>query len=284
MSVTSPEWSYSKHAAHELELPSCYTNPRSVDAWLHRRMLEMVRPLLQQFPEGSWMTVGDGRYGSDANFLENAGVSAVATNISGATLAQAKEKGFIRAYQTENAEHLSAGDDSFGFVLCKESYHHFPRPSVAFYEMLRVAKIGVVLIEPAEGSARPLDFIKATVKKVLRKDQSNLFEESGNFIYRVNVREIEKMMTALNYDCIAFKRFNNFYHASLAGGEWRLLSPQAALTRLGIAVQDYLCSMRLMNHGLVCVIALKGAPPARLQHRLRSAGYTIRLLPKNPFR
>jgi ubiquinone/menaquinone biosynthesis C-methylase UbiE len=284
MSVKPSEWSYQKHAAQELGLPSCYTTPNSIDAWLHRRMLDLVRPLIGHSSEAHWLTVGDGRYGSDAHFLESAGVSAVATNISVATLVQAKERGFIKAYQAENAEFLSASDGSFDFVLCKESYHHFPRPTVAFYEMLRVARIGVVLIEPAEGHRRLLDFAKTVVKRVLRKGSSDLFEESGNFIYRTSVREKEKMMTALNHECIAFKRFNTFYHPTLAAGEFRLLSPRAALTRIGIAVQDCLCALRLMNHGLVAVVAFKYTPSVSLQHSLREVGYSLRFLPKNPYR
>lgn len=39
-------------------------------------------------------------------------------------------------------------DDAFDYVLCKDSYHHMPRPMIALYQMLRVARRAVVLIEP----------------------------------------------------------------------------------------------------------------------------------------
>ena len=54
----------------------------------------------------------------------------------------------IKNYKIENAENLSFEDKTIDFILCKESYHHFPRPMVALYEMLRVARNGVLLIEP----------------------------------------------------------------------------------------------------------------------------------------
>lgn len=59
-----------------------------------------------------------------------------------------KEIGYIYNYSKENLESLSFNNESFDFVLCKESFHHLPRPYIGLYEMLRVSKIGVVLLEP----------------------------------------------------------------------------------------------------------------------------------------
>src|SRR3989338_3258560 len=181
MNLAAHAWSYARHEEFERQtsqLPSCYSHPDSVDAWRHRRMLEFLRPLLEEFPGARWMTIGDGRFGSDAHFLFRNGATALATSISDATLAEAKARGFIREYRIENAEHLSASDAAHDFVLCKESYHHFPRPPVAFYEMLRVSGIAVALIEPFEGGGRLLNGLKTLAKKILRQDDSVLFEEA----------------------------------------------------------------------------------------------------------
>ena len=151
-----PKWSYSRHEEQELavvhsdDVPSCYTNPESVDAWRHSRMHDTVLPLIKEFPNATWLTIGDGRFGSDAHYLETQNVDVVASSLTDATLRIAKDRGFIHKYRAENAEHINLPDDSFDFILCKESLHHFPRPSIAFYEMLRVSKLGVVLIEPIE--------------------------------------------------------------------------------------------------------------------------------------
>ena len=283
---SSVTWSYDKHVDHERQatkLPSCYANPTSVDAWRHRRMLDSVRPLTTEFPGSRWMTVGDGNFGSDAYFLERTGVKAVATSISDSTLALAKAQGLIQEFRVENAENISAPDASYDFVLCKESYHHFPRPSVAFYEMLRVAKTAVVLIEPSEGPVRLLDYLKIFVKTTIRNDESVLFETSGNFIYRLNIREVEKMATALNLGCVAYRPFNDFYHPRLSGQGFGTLSVATLLTKFGLAIQNILCDLRLMNYGLTTVMVFKSLPSDDLRKKLKKAGFRLTILAKNPY-
>src|SRR5208337_2440742 len=100
MRCTEPEWSYSRHYNHtrasvEEELPSCYSSPRSIDAWRHNRMKRIIMPLLKGFPGATWMTIGDGAYGSDAHFLRENGADVLATNINDDRLKIALEKGFI---------------------------------------------------------------------------------------------------------------------------------------------------------------------------------------------
>ena len=137
--MKSVEESYRLQAAAEDEMgmPSRYTAPASVDNWRHTRMLESALPLIAAHPGSSWITVGDGRYGSDAGFLHGRGVAVTATTLTDERLRVAFERGLIPAYRAENAEKLSYSDDAIDFVLCKEAYHHFPRPPVALYEMLR---------------------------------------------------------------------------------------------------------------------------------------------------
>ncbi|MEZ5593447.1 MAG: class I SAM-dependent methyltransferase [Gammaproteobacteria bacterium] len=120
----------------------------TVDAWRHLRMYQTIDPILEVDPQSKWLTVGDGRYGKDAKYIIEKGSDALATDISEYLLMEAKNIGYINKYKLENAELLSFQDSMFDYVLCKESYHHFPRPMVALYEMLRVTKKGVFLIEP----------------------------------------------------------------------------------------------------------------------------------------
>ncbi len=120
----------------------------TVDAWRHQRMYQVLDPILITEPQSKWLTVGDGRYGKDAKYITEKGGDALATDISKHLLKEAKDLGYITKYKVENAESLTFHDLTFDYVLCKESYHHFPRPMLALYEMLRVAKSGVLLIEP----------------------------------------------------------------------------------------------------------------------------------------
>ncbi len=71
------DWSYKRHTNHEIThaqselFPSAYTNSQSIDAWRHRRMQEIILPLIKFYPQSTWMTVGDGNFGSDAFFLRD---------------------------------------------------------------------------------------------------------------------------------------------------------------------------------------------------------------------
>ena len=147
--------SYERQAAHGAspELPSRFAAPGSVDNWRHDRMLSCVKPLVRMLPAARWLTVGDGSYGADAAYLQSCGVEVVASSLNADSLKIAAQRGYIRKYQQENAERLSLGDEEVDFVLCKLAFHHFPRPPIALYEMLRVARRGLVLIEPLEGGA-----------------------------------------------------------------------------------------------------------------------------------
>jgi ubiquinone/menaquinone biosynthesis C-methylase UbiE len=282
-------WSYDQHTQHELELaqkttlPSCYSRPHSIDAWRHRRMLASALPVVKAFPQARWLTVGDGAFGSDAFFLRSFGIDVTATSISTHTLEIAHAQGLIDKYAAENAEALSLPDNAVDFVLCKESFHHFPRPALAFYEMLRIACKAVVLIEPAEGPRRPLAALKAFTKRLLRKDRSDQFEPSGNFIFRISIREICKMLTALGHPCLAWKGFNDFWYPRFAAADSRKLSAATVGTQLGIAVQDCLTSARLLNFGLATLVCFKVQPSHRLKMNLRQSGFAVEDLPQNPY-
>lgn len=281
--------SYDRHTEHEKNLaqvpnlPSCYSSPNSVDAWRHRRMLEPILPIIESFPKAQWLTVGDGRFGSDAYFLAGHGADVTATSISTHTLEVAHSQGFISKFAAENAEAFTLADNSVDFVLCKESYHHFPRPALAFYEMLRIARHAMVLVEPMEGPRRPLEVLKAGVKRVLRDDLSDQFESSGNFLYRISVRETYKMLTAVGYPCMAWKGINDFWYPRFGPADSNRLSLGAVGTRLGIAVQDALSTIRLLNHGLAVMICFKMPPTEALATGLKKIGFTLEILPKNPY-
>ena len=287
MNHNDPAWSYAAHRAHETNakeaLPSCYTSPDSIDAWRHERMYEHLLPLVKAYPGATWMTIGDGRYGCDAYFLAQHGADVLATSLSDQTLSIAHQRGYIEKFRADNAERLAAADDSHDFVLCKESYHHFPRQAIAFYEMLRVSRRAVILIEPQETSIKLLDHAKQVIKKVIRHDKTAVFEESGNFVYKVDIGEIEKMMTALNYQMIAVCRFNDFYHPRLSHRPFASRSLPTFITRLGIKVQNLLCRLKTMDYGLACVVAFKFAPAEDIARDLRRHGFRLRYLPKNPY-
>jgi SAM-dependent methyltransferase len=276
--------SYESQARSEalMGMPSAYTDPGSIDHWRHLRMQSLIKGLVLALPTARWMTVGDGRYGSDAAYLKSIGADVLATSLTDERLKIASEQGFIGRYQIENAEQLSCADGAFDFVFCKESYHHFPRPPIALYEMLRAARVGAVLIEPLH-NPRLLDTVKRGIKRLLRGDTEFNFEPSGNFLYRINVHELGQLMCAMGNHTIALRGINDFFHPRLsrerAGGRaWPFL-----LTRLGVALQDVLARLGLLGYGLCCVVAFNGTPSTALLNALRREGFQIIDLPRNPY-
>jgi SAM-dependent methyltransferase len=282
--VEQIEHSYRRQASSEdaMELPSRYLRPHSIDNWRHTRMLDLTAAIRRACPGASWLTVGDGRYGSDAAYLHAQGVDVVATSLTDEKLRHAHAQGHIPAYRAENAERLSQGDGSVDFVLCKEAYHHFPRPPVALYEMLRVARVAVVLIEPLD-NPRLLDGMKAIAKRLLRGDREQQFEPSGNFLYRLNIRELGKLMTAMGGRTLAFKGINDFYHARLGDCDARALNFGSAITKAGVVLQDLLSAGGLLGYGLGCVVVFKGDAETVQLQALRGAGFSVVELPRNPY-
>lgn len=274
--------SQSQHEIHEmLEIPATIAAESTVGAWRHRRLLEPVLVFAEPFPDALWLTVGDGRYGSDAAFLGRHGIRAIASSITDATLRQAKAAGYIEEYRVENAEHLSFADESVGFVLCKESYHHFPRPPVALYEMLRVAKHAVILIEPMEEARRILDALKAMAKRSIGRE-TMVFEPSGNFLYRLNPRELGKLLCAINQPGFALRRMNDCYlprfEKEQAVGTWG-----GWLSRQMVNAQDICCRLGLMSWGIGIFVILKSDLRPTMLSAADRGKFSIVRLPANPY-
>jgi len=222
------ERSYQRHADYypslhnsngeATDLENVFNNT-SVDRWRHERMYQMINPLIEDNDKATWLTVGDGRFGKDAKYLLDKGADAHASDISDALLKKSHEAGYLPKYSEENAEALSFKDCHFDYTFCKESYHHFPRPMVAVYEMLRVSKKGIFLIEPNDIHvdsgclARAFWQCKNTLKSILGKplNKKHNFEEVGNYLFSVSQREIEKVAMGLNYKYVAFKYLNDVY-------------------------------------------------------------------------
>lgn len=262
----------------------------TVDAWCRLRIISSVDPILQAFPDARWVTVGDGRYGSDAHYLESQGIDVLATDISDVLLTAGLRDGFIHKAQRENAEALSLETDQFDFALCKDSLHHFPRPYTAIYEMLRVAKQGIFLIEPNDElylTRIPEIVYKALKESIFRifgrRSQPHQYEVVGNYIYGFSRREIEKIALGLNFPTVAFRALNNYY---IDGVEDELLASKGPLyrkVRFMIAWRNLLSFLRLKPSSILVAFIAKHELSPELEQSLFVAGYEIRRLPRNPY-
>ncbi len=209
----------------------------TVDFWRHDRFYTSITPIAEFFKDKKWLTVGDGRYGLDSIKLKNKfNINALPSDLSSSMLEKSKEDGRILDYSIQNIEDLSFNDESFDVVFCNESFHHLPRPIIGLYEMLRVAKEAVVLIEPLEEPRKPplnkkkyiLCALKLIVSKLINKKISpyipkdeyyynihDYFEESGNYVYSISLIELNKIVHALDLGGIAFFRLNDYYKSGI---------------------------------------------------------------------
>jgi SAM-dependent methyltransferase len=252
-------------------------------------------PLLQAYPGAHWLTVGDGRYGSDAHYLNSRGAEATASDISDVLLREGQAMGYIPRFSKENAEALSFPDDAFDFVLCKESYHHFPRPMKALYEMLRVGRRAVLLLEPTDhyvfGNAAQAAFRGMLAfldrlglfKLLLGKPiQRHTYEDVGNYVYKISVREMEKVALGLNCPVLAYRGLNQYHLSGSEGLPSAAFSWAKLRLRLMTALLDALSTLRLSAPQSLAVIVFKEVPNEACLLALKKAGYRVRHLPRNP--
>ena len=249
-------------------------------------MYRLLNPVLESDPCAAWLTVGDGRFGLDARYILEHGGDVVVSDISEVLLKEGVRKGLIPSYRVENAEAMTAADDQFDYVFCKEAYHHFPRPGIALYEMLRVARKAVVLIEPAD------EFIYESCLSIVahlvgrlrgRTLEKYSFEESGNFVYSISRREIEKVALGLNLPLVAFKGINDAY---FEGVEYEALSengPLQAKVKRQITAADRRCRLGWRQHKVLCAAIFLCPPEGDMRQRLTRDGFSVIDIPPNPY-
>lgn len=197
---------HNKHTASETEFSRLHESYLDLESLYSQDAYRLGFELGEFF--GKWnysvVTIGDGRIGMDAVRLKIHGAKHVLpTDVSADMLELGKSRGIIDEYSVENAERMSFADNAFDFTFCRHAYHHMPRPWIAVYEMLRVARKGVVIIEPQDQAG--------TIYNVLKTLQAGSgrmvgdYEESGNFVYRLSLRELCKIGLGLNLPMLAYK-------------------------------------------------------------------------------
>jgi ubiquinone/menaquinone biosynthesis C-methylase UbiE len=258
----------------------------TVNAWRHARTLRLLNPFIDTYPEAHWLTVGDGRYGREAHYILSRGGQATASDISDTLLKEGAETGFISAYSRQNAENMTFGDKEFDFVLCKESYHHFPRPPVALYEMIRVARVGVILIEPTDqeiGASVRWKIFRRTVDTLRRlkgyEIRRHVFEKSGNYVYGISRRELEKAALGMSMPTIAFRGINDYYLEGVESAEANVNSRLFRRVKRRIALNDLFCGLGLKPHSKTCATLFLEPPSEELRHKLHDTGFEITDLP-----
>lgn len=289
------EW-YNRHFPTEISKAEYLKNnsaaQKTIGNWLQQIFFSCLDPLFSKERKSTWLTVGDA-YGFDAAYLLSRGAENVlATDLNSDFLKIASENGLISDYAAENAEKLSFDQNGFDFVLCKESYHHFPRPYAAMYEMIRVAKKGVVIIEPQDPISKMPVLLAITnlaakinpalIKHVWKNQFS--YEPVGNYVYKVSEREFEKLAAGLGLPMVAFKQINpNFYHKNLQHIKPEFSKHPFRVVYLKKAFLDLLMRCHLLPGQVLCAIVFKEMPGSEELRRMRKSGYKTVGIPCNPY-
>lgn len=283
------------------EIHESWFREDTVDFWRHNRLYEAAR-CMDHRSELEWLTVGDGRYGLDAIRIAKLGFARVLpTDINEVNLKVSAERGHFAEYRAENLEDLSFEDNSFDVTFCKEAYHHCPRAPRALSEMLRVSRHAVVLVEPRD---RLIDGAVPNRKMLLRKlinrlpfikmsesDVSErfllggepIYEPSGNFVYSISSRELEKMALGCNYPALALKGFSDHY---IQGCETEVADESSAMFReikSRIAELDDICARGGQPESHLMAVIFKTKPDERTVARLRECGWYVKHLTRNPY-
>ena len=276
------------------KIADAWLNTNTLDYWRHDRMLNLIKPFLRK--NESWLTIGDGRYGSESSWLKRHGVNCHASDMHTNLLEVAYKKGFIESYSKQNAEELNFQSESFDYVLIKETLHHLPRPWLAIYEAYRVCKKGVIIIEPNDsypyGSIFQILFInfKTLLKKLMKKrvfPYEYNFETVGNFIYSINKRELEKFLLGMHKTLIAFNNINDqHFHGieqiKLDSNKIRDKIISFKLKTI-ILIKDILSNIGFLNYSIGEVVLFKKKPLATTIHNMKEYNWKYKILPKNPY-
>jgi SAM-dependent methyltransferase len=288
------ERSYARHAqgfANDLidpkrqKIAASWFDHSTIDYWRHSRAYEIADYLGGQ-PGEKWLTIGDGRFGLDSVRLTARGVANVLpTDIDETLLKAAKEKGVLKDYSVENAEQLSFQNGSFDYVFCKEALHHFPRPAIALYEMLRVSRKGVVLIEPKDRIGSPRRLLGVLARRLLgrarRHMDTNFYEEDGNYIFSISPRDMEKVALAINMPQLAFKGLNDYYEPGLEFEP--MASDRARKVLRRVKYLDFQCWLGFESHQILMAALFYEPVTKDVRKKMESAGWDFIDLPRNPY-
>ena len=283
-----------EHSKQNINWKSYESDRNTTDRWRHLRMVDFAECFASE--DDLWLTIGD-QSGHDSLMLKEAGIShVVASSLDTSRLKLAHESGEIEKYLEINAEVISLPDDSFDYVLCKEALHHMPRPMLAIYEMLRVARKGIIFIEPQDTlidwpATKDNTFWRHIEGEQItygRHDNDVAFPSSRidwyedgpfNYVYTLSKREVRKICLGMGIPVYAIKCFNDYYKAEWAEQPAEPESEGFKNTLEQIQLWDTLCKSSGRPFVYLTGILFKQPPVPVLQEKLKSKGYEITLTP-----
>ncbi len=254
---------------HDGVLPYSKRRDNTFGQYVANCQLMSLEPFARTLENSTAVTICDGR-GVEASFLTQMGLTTTATDLCAINLQSLSGNSTFHNWSEENAESLSFPDEYFDWGMVKAGLHHLPRPLVGLYELLRVSREGIIVMEGHDGGG-----LRA-IRKLFAQYRD--WEESGNYVYRFRHREIEKICLGLNLPGFATQTRLTPYRA-----KYELITKgtigytaRVALNRLGNKV--------LQQQGnLFATVIFKSEPSDEQIELLASGGFSYRQLPRNPY-
>ena len=162
-----------------------------------------------------------------AEVLARHGARVTGIDVSPEAVGRARERarryGFRGDFHVADAEHLPFRNRSFDVVAVHDGLHHLDEPSRAVAEMGRVARDGVLILEPARA---------ALTRVAIRLGWAEEVEEAGNLVRRLAVPEVRAWLSAMGFDQVAWRRTLMYYpHEPFAWFRWFDSAPGYGLVR-----------------------------------------------------
>jgi SAM-dependent methyltransferase len=164
------------------------------------------------------------------------GAIVTGTDFSPTAVARARERArrfrFAADFQVADAENLNFPDRSFDLVAVHDGLHHLEDPERALREMARVARLGVVIMDPADAAITRLAVWLGIAEDV---------EDAGNEVRRLRPRRVAECLRSEGFAQIAFRRTLMYYpHRPYRWFGWFDSPPLFALFRAGFRASNLL--------------------------------------------
>lgn len=241
-------------------------DPSHPDTKRHYVLLSSSDGLLDHINPRSILSVGD-NLARDAGYFKKRYPNAqcIASDLDANGILEAASTGYVDSVVSADIEKLPFEDSEIDIVIAKEAFHHWPRPMLGLYEMIRVAAKAIVMIEP-------YDVMHSSVTPLLEERAfSDHYEWIGNYVYQISLREILKTAWSLYYPAVVAVGINDPYEQDKEFSQW--LKEKQELDSLG--------DQGLRQFNLMCIVIYK---PGYLPDKsMLPARAKIFARPLNPF-
>jgi SAM-dependent methyltransferase len=178
----------------------------AVYGWLMREKFRRSVSALGPLSRISTALTVCGGSGMDAEFLARCGLTVICSDISRGAAERSRARG--KRYNVPiipvvaDVERLPFADRSVDLVYVHDGLHHLVDPLIGLREMVRVARVGVCITEPAKAAATSL-----AVKLGLALE----IEEAGNRVARIEPKVLAEEVVRLGLQIRVLNRYPMYY-------------------------------------------------------------------------